>query len=64
MATPKMNNDWRRLRDRIKAMWSDVEFDDKRMKKTRGSLRQMVTLIQERTDETRAQIRQKIVAVM
>ena len=64
MATPKMNDDWRRLRDRIKAMWSDVEFDDKRMKKTRGSLRQMVTLIQERTDETRAQIRQKIVAVM
>ncbi|MAQ92527.1 hypothetical protein B1759_13680 [Rubrivirga sp. SAORIC476] len=64
MATPKMNNDWRRLRDRIKAMWSDVEFDDKRLKKTRGSLRQMVSLIQERTDETRAQIRQKIVAVM
>ena len=64
MATPKMNDDWRRLRDRIKAMWSDVEFDDKRMKKTRGSLRQMVSLIQERTDETRAQIRQKIVAVM
>lgn len=64
MATPKMNNDWRRLRDRIKAMWSDVEFDDKRMKKTRGSLRQMVSLIHERTDETRAQIRQKIVAVM
>ena len=64
MATPKMNDDWRRLRDRIKAMWSDVEFDDKRLKKTRGSLRQMVSLIQERTDETRAQIRQKIVAVM
>ncbi|WP_420455637.1 hypothetical protein [Rubrivirga sp.] len=64
MATPKMNHDWHRLRDRIKSMWSDVEFDDQRMKKTRGSLRQMVTLIQERTDEPRAQIRQKIVAVM
>ena len=64
MATPKMNRDWRRLRDRIKSMWTDVEFDDKRLKKTRGSLRQMVTLIQERTDEPRADIRQKIVAVM
>ncbi len=64
MATPKMNSDWRRLRDRIKSMWDGVEFDDKRLKKTRGSLRQMVTLIQERTDEPRAQIRRKIVAVM
>ena len=64
MATPKMNNDWRRLRDRIKAMWETEEFDDKRMKKTRGSLRQMVSLIQEKTDEPRAEIRRKIVAVM
>jgi len=64
MATPKMNRDWRRLRDRIKAMWSDVEFDDARMKKTRGSLRQMVSLIHERTDEPRPQIRKKIVAVL
>lgn len=64
MATPKMNRDWRRLRDRIKAMWDDVEFDDKRMKKTRGSLRLMVNLIHNRTEEPRAQIRKKIVAVM
>lgn len=64
MATPKMNQDWKRIRDRIKAMWSNEEFDDKRMKKTRGSLRQMVTLIQEKTDESRAEIRRKIVAVM
>lgn len=64
MATPKMNRDWRRIRDRIKAMWDDVEFDDKRMKKTRGSLRLMVNLIHNRTEEPRAQIRKKIVAVM
>ena len=64
MATPKMNRDWRELRDRIKAMWSDVEFDDDRMKKTRGGLRKMVTLIQSKTDESRADIRRKIVAVM
>lgn len=64
MATPKMNRDWRRLRDRIKAMWDGVEFDDKNMKKTRGTLRQMVSLIQSKTGEPRAEIRRKIVAVM
>ena len=64
MATPKMNRDWQTVRDRIKSMWPRQEFDDKRMKKTRGSLRQMVTLIQEKTEEPRPQIRRKIVAVM
>ena len=64
MATPKMNRDWQTIRDRIKSMWPRQEFDDKRMKKTRGSLRQMVTLIQEKTEEPRPQIRRKIVAVM
>lgn len=64
MATPKMNQDWRRIRDRIKTMWSDTEFDDKKMKKTRGSLRQMVSLIHERTGEARSSIRRKVVAVM
>ena len=59
-----MNRDWRRIRDRIKAMWEDQEFDDKRMKKTRGSLRQMVSLIQTKTGEPRADIRRKIIAVM
>lgn len=64
MATPKMNRDWRRIRDRIKAQWSDVKFDDKKMKKTRGGLRKMVSLIHAKTDEPRAEIREKIVAVM
>ena len=64
MATPKMNRDWRQVRDRIKQTWSDTEFDDKKMKRTRGSLRQMVNLIHARTDEPRAEIRRKVVAVM
>ncbi len=64
MATPKMNRDWRRIRDRIKQTWSDVEFDDKNMKKARGGLRKMVSLIQARTDEPRVQIRNKIAAMM
>ena len=64
MATEKMNRDWRTLRDRIKQVWSEVEFDDKAMKKTRGTLRKMVSLIHHKTDEPRAEIRKKIVAVM
>jgi hypothetical protein len=64
MATPKMNRDWRLLRDRIKETWSDYEFDDKRMKKTRGGLRKMVSLIHHKTGEPRMQIRNKIAAVM
>ena len=64
MATEKMNQDWRRLRDRIKRAWSEVDFDDQALKKTRGTLRQMVSLIQEKTGEPRAAIRQKIIAVM
>lgn len=64
MATPKMNRDWRRVRDRIKAMWSDVEFDDQRMKKARGSFRQMVSLIHARTDEPRAEIRDRLASVV
>ena len=49
MATKKMNRDWQRVRDRIKGVWSDIDFDDANMKKTRGSLRQMVNLVHERT---------------
>ena len=64
MATPKMNRDWRQVRDRVKSTWSDVEFDDKNMKRVRGSLRQMVSLIQSKTDEKRAEIRRKVVAIM
>lgn len=64
MATEKMNRDWRRIRDRIKETWSDVEFDDKKMKKARGALRKMVSLIQAKTDEPRPEIRRKIAAMV
>ncbi|HLT46589.1 MAG TPA: hypothetical protein VK002_05120 [Rubricoccaceae bacterium] len=64
MATEKMNQDWRRLRDRIKGIWSEVAFDDHDMKQTRGNLRQMVTLIHEKTGESRPDIRRKIAAVL
>ena len=64
MATPKMDKSWRRIRDRIKETWSEVEFEDKRLRKARGDLRYMVTLIRTRVDESRAEIRRKVVAAM
>ena len=64
MATEKMNRDWRRVRDRIKARWSHVEFDDAALKKTRGGLKQMVSLIHNRTGEPRAEIRKKVAAAL
>ena len=64
MATEKMNRDWHRVRDRIKARWSDVEFSDKALKQTRGGLKQMVTLIHHKTGEPRADIRKKVAAAL
>ena len=64
MATKKMNSDWRRLRDRIKVLWDEVDFENKNLKKTRGSLRQMISLVHARTGEPRPEIRRKIVALM
>ena len=64
MATPKMNRDWRQVRDRIKAAWPTADFDDKRMKKARGSLRQMVNLVHERTEAPRDSIRRRIAAMV
>jgi len=61
MATKKMNQDWRRLRDRIKALWSDVSFQDANLKQARGRLRQMVTPIHKKPDEPRTEIRRKLV---
>ena len=64
MATPKMNRDWQQIRDRIKAAWPSAEFDDKNMKKARGSLGQMVNLVHERTELPRAQIRRRIASMV
>lgn len=64
MATERMNRSWHRIRDRIKGMWSDAELNDTALKQARGNLRQMVTLIHERTGEPRKDIRRKIITVM
>ena len=60
MATKRMNEQWRRIRDRIKAVWSDAEFSDKEMKQTRGNLDKMINLIHEKTGDPRSEIRQMV----
>jgi hypothetical protein len=62
MATQRMNENWRRVKKQIKAVWSDYEFGDKEMKKARGNLNRMVDLIHEKTGEPRSEIIQKITA--
>ena len=62
MATDRMNENWRRVREQIEAIWSDHEFGDKEMKKARGNLKKMVELIHEKTGEPRNEIMQKIIA--
>jgi len=62
MATDRMNENWRRVREQIEAIWSDHEFGDKEMKKARGNLKKMVELIHEKTGEPRNDIMQKIIA--
>ncbi len=64
MATKRMNEQWYRIRDRIKQAWDDAEFDDQEMKKTRGNLTKMVNLIHEKTGDPRPQIRQRVVGLM
>ena len=62
MASPKMNADWRRVRERITSTWSDADLDDAAMKRARGSLREMVSLVHDATGEARPSIRRKIVS--
>jgi hypothetical protein len=64
MATEAMDEDWRRVREQVKSIWSETEFDDKAMKRSRGNLTKMINLIQQKTGETREQIRRKMDAVI
>ena len=57
MATEAMNESWRRIRDQIKEIWEEADFDDKQMKRARGDMEKIVGLIQDKTDESREEIR-------
>jgi len=63
MATEAMNESWRRIRDQVKEIWEDADFDDKQMKRARGDLDMMIGLIQDKTDESQEEIRRKLSAI-
>lgn len=64
MATKAMNESWRRIRDQIKKIWSDVDWNDKEMKRARGEMKKIVGLIQDKTGESREEIRRKMSAII
>ena len=63
MATSSMNDNWNYVKSQIEAIWVDAEFDDAELKKARGNLRKMVTLIEEKTGESAMEVRQKMSAI-
>ena len=64
MATEAMNESWRRVKSQIESIWSDTDFDDKEMKRARGSMRKMVNLIEDKTGESREEIVRKMGAIL
>lgn len=59
-----MNESWNQIRERIEQFWSDVEFDERELRGTRGSLSKMVNLIHEKTGEPPAEIRRTVSALI
>lgn len=64
MATEAMNESWRRIRDQIKSIWDEADFDDKEMKRARGEMHKIVGLIQDKTGESKEEIRRKMGAIL
>lgn len=64
MATEAMNESWRRIRDQIKDIWEEADFDDKQMKRARGEMNKIVGLIHDKTGESKEEIRRKMGAIL
>ncbi|PSQ78096.1 MAG: hypothetical protein BRD35_02175 [Bacteroidetes bacterium QH_7_62_13] len=64
MATEAMNEEWRRIRDQIKEIWDEADFDDKQMKRARGEMDKIVGLIQDKTEDSKEEIRRKMSAIL
>ena len=62
MATEQMEDSWVRIKEQIQIFWG--EFDEKDMKKARGNLPKMVSLIHEKTGEDKNSIIQKISTIV
>jgi uncharacterized protein YjbJ (UPF0337 family) len=64
MATEKMDADWRRIRDQIKDIWDETDFDDKQMKRARGDMEKIMGLIHDKTGDSIEEIRRKMSAIL
>jgi len=64
MATPRMDQRWYRIRDRIKTVYTGADLNDQEMRRARGNLRKMVNLIHEKTGDDPAEIRRTVTALM
>ena len=64
MATKSMNESWRRVKTQIEMIWEGIEFDDNELKRARGSLQKMISLIHEKTGESRGEIMNKMSAIL
>jgi len=62
MSKERMESNWDRVRTQILSVWG--ELDEKDMKKARGNLDQMVSLIHDTTGEDRALIMQKMATLV
>lgn len=63
MATKRMEDSWRRVKQHIVATWGD-DFSDSELKSARGDLRQMVALIHDKTGDPRKEIVQRLSTVI
>jgi len=64
MATEAMNESWRRIRDQVKSIWEDADFDDKEMKRARGEMDKLVGLIHDKTGDDPEVIRRKMGSIL
>ncbi len=64
MATSNMNDNWTYVKSQIEAIWRNADFEDAELKRARGNLRKMVSLIQEKTGESPMEIRQKMSSIL
>ena len=62
MSKERMESNWERVRTQILSVWG--ELDEKDMKKARGNLNQMVSLIHDTTGEDRALIMKKMATLV
>ena len=63
MATRRMEESWERTKQQIRIIWGDI-LSDQELQKARGDLYAMVSLIHEKTGESREEILQKMDAIL